>query len=69
MSYVGPCAKCGETVRSSQTHVFRVSGYEETREGGGANKIMEKTREPNLVWHKTCWELWLRAIPGQGTFL
>jgi hypothetical protein len=69
VSYVGPCVHCGEPVQSFQVHVFKVEGYEETRSQGGANKVMERTRVPDLVWHRACWELWLHSGDGQGRLL
>jgi len=61
---IGYCDDCDAPVYDHQTRVYRVHGYEETRGAGGANKIMRREREPNLVWHPHCWDRAMARLDG-----
>jgi hypothetical protein len=75
MTYYGECLFCGESVASPQTPMFQVTGWEEGRSGGGANKITGRRRVDGVVAHKPCVQAKLgrdaRGIdPGtQGTII
>lgn len=52
----GTCAFCGRGVESRDTAAYRVRGWEIERAQGGANHIVEREREPNIVAHAMCVE-------------
>lgn len=73
MSNVGGCEFCGEYVEPRHA-AYRVIGWETSRRGGGANRILGRRRLPNRVAHVRCAE---RAVaqerdgiaPDQGALL
>lgn len=55
MSYGGPCLFCGRTVEAEHA-AYPVRGFETTRSGGGANRILGRERVPGKIAHVTCAE-------------
>lgn len=53
MSYGGRCTYCGREVEAEHG-CYRVTGYEQARVGGGANKIIGRDRLPGWIAHPTC---------------
>lgn len=49
------CDLCGEDVREYVGSYFEVNGWEQVREGGGANKIAKRKRTGKVA-HKNCME-------------
>lgn len=70
MSYGGPCMYCGAAVEA-ESAAYPVQGFELTRRGGGANRILGRERVPGKIAHKTCAELAIRERqrPGQEALL
>jgi hypothetical protein len=52
----GQCAFCPRPVLQNERAAFPVSGWEVEREQGGANRILGRTREPNVIAHAACAE-------------
>lgn len=52
----GACHFCGEQVTTTHKAAWPISGWELEREGGGANRILGRTREPDVIAHATCAE-------------
>ena len=53
--FVGVCEICGHPVAASKA-AYRVRGWEVTRRGGGANRILGRERVPDTVAHFWCAE-------------
>lgn len=47
----GICRVCGEEVTASQRAAYAVTGFEQEREAGGANHILERRRIDGQIWH------------------
>lgn len=52
----GQCAFCPRQVLDTETAAFPVTGWEVERAQGGANRILGRTREPNVIAHAECAE-------------
>ena len=59
MSYGGRCTYCGNTVDTNGA-CYRITGYEQARPGGGANRIIGRDRLPGWVAHWACLDKALR---------
>lgn len=61
------CEYCGEPVTAIVGSYFEISGWEQVREKGGANKIAKRKRTGKIA-HKRCMEdLIAGNSPDQGT--
>lgn len=56
MTTRGNCEFCGEPVPITAVAAFPVKGWEVERDGGGANRILGREREPNRIAHAVCAE-------------
>lgn len=52
----GQCAFCPLPVLANETAAFPIKGWEVERSAGGANRILGREREPNVIAHATCAE-------------
>ena len=52
----GTCIHCHQPVRQSELAAFRVTGWEVERAQGGANRILDRKREPDIIAHAKCAE-------------
>lgn len=52
----GMCAFCRRPVEATDTAAFPVEGWEVERAQGGANRILGRTRKPNVIAHASCAE-------------
>lgn len=68
MNIVGKCCfeECGKPVLESDTRMYPIRGFEETRAGGGQNHVWRKERIDGWVWHRHCWEMVIRRHDGGG---
>jgi hypothetical protein len=65
MTFGGRCMFCGQDVLDADHAAYRVTGWEFTRMGGGANQIRGRERVPDLIAHVACVQLKLsRARAG-----
>lgn len=64
----GTCEFCERPVLSTQKAAFRVRGWEVEREGGGANHILGRERQPDRIVHAVCVRLHVEN-PGQEAML
>lgn len=53
----GKCHFCLQDVLESQQAAYPIRGWELEREQGGANRILGREREPNVIAHATCAEV------------
>jgi hypothetical protein len=47
----GICNYCGERVEGTQRAAYEVTGYEEERDGGGQNHVVDRKRVDGKIWH------------------
>ncbi len=67
LSSAALCVVCGETVETRQAGNYRrIEGWEQTRRGGGANRIARRIDHPEWV-HRFCFET--DRLVGQGMLL
>jgi hypothetical protein len=52
----GTCTFCGRGVANIESAAYPVTGWEIEREGGGANRIADRVRVPDVIAHSTCLE-------------
>jgi hypothetical protein len=60
----GICQFCGSAVMETDTAAYRIMGWEIERDGGGANQIVGREREPNMIFHETCVRQHVRSPGG-----
>ena len=70
----GTCHFCNNEINAWETAAYPVTGWEGERHSGGANSIIGRIRQPNLVAHLVCVKEGLRnqksgEIKGQTSLL
>ena len=61
----GNCHECGKEIMLHEKIAYRIRGFEVEREGGGANSILGKERQPDRIWHVPCARRVVKYGPGQ----
>lgn len=64
----GTCEFCGKDVTTAELAAFPVKGWELERTQGGANRILDRKREPNRIAHASCAEHHARHGGQTGLF-
>lgn len=62
----GTCEVCKRDVTTAEQAAFPVRGWELERSQGGANRILDRRREPDRIAHASCIEFQVKHGGQQG---